>query len=109
MKEDISLCEAIDEKTTKINSLRSQLEQERKEKLQLCDSIREVEVSSRSHEHAAEDLRAEVVDLKTVIGDIGKNSKTCVLSRNGGALKVAQGAQGDDADVAQLPRLYFFV
>ena len=63
MKEDISLCEVIDEKTTKINSLWSQLEQERKEKLQLCDSVREVEVISRSHEHATEDLRAEVVDL----------------------------------------------
>ena len=46
VKEDVSLCEAIGEKTTKINSLQSQLEQEHKEKLELCGRVRELEVSS---------------------------------------------------------------
>ena len=62
-KEDVSWCEAINEKTTEINLLRSQLDQERKEKLKLHGRVRELKVSSRNHEHMAEDLRVEVVDL----------------------------------------------
>ena len=60
---DVSLCEAINEKTTKINLLQSQLDQERKEKLKLHGRVRELKVISRNHEHMAEDLRVEVVDL----------------------------------------------
>ena len=44
----------------------------------------------------------------TVTRGTGKNSETCALSRDEGALRVAQGAQGDGADVARRPELFLF-
>ena len=62
-REDVSLCEAIGEKTKEIDSLRTQLNQEVVEKFELRGKVRKLEVSSSKHELAAEDLRAKVVDL----------------------------------------------
>ena len=39
----------------------------------------------------------------TATEGIEKNSKTCASGCDRGALRVVQGVQGDDADVAQLP------
>ena len=61
VREDVSLCEAISEKTKEINSLRTQLNQEDMEKLELRGKVRELEVSSCKHKHATKDLKAEVV------------------------------------------------
>ena len=63
-RKDVSfLCKAVSDRAKEIVLLQTQLDQEIKEKLELCRKVWELEVSSRKHQHVVEDLRVEVVDL----------------------------------------------
>ena len=63
-REDISiLYEAINKSGTEFHLLRSQLDEQRNEKLELCGKVQGLEVRARQCEQVIDELREEVVDL----------------------------------------------
>ena len=102
VKEDVSLCEAVDEKIMEIDSLRTQLDQEVMEKLKLCGRARELEVSSCQHEHATEDLRAEV-DLNDRNRKYWQELQDPCFESRRGCTQGGAGVQGEGVDGTQLP------